>query len=50
MIYIMDGLKRDKIGDYQDTLDSIFIRINSLEKEVEYLKDKIDSIENPEYY
>ncbi len=46
----MDGFKRDKIGDYQDTLDSIFIRINSLEKEVEYLKDKIDSIENPEYY
>ena len=46
----MDSFKRDKIGDYQDTLDSIFVRINSLEKEVEELKNKIASIENPEYY
>ena len=46
----MDSFKRDKIGDHQDTLDAIFVRINSLEKEVEELKNKIASIENPEYY
>jgi len=46
----MDTFKRDKVGDYEDRMDSIFVRINALEKEVNELKNKIASIENPEYY